>query len=98
MDNDIYFVLASTFAVIVNGRRVALRRVGQHLGEMAIVDPVVRRSATVIVSEASLVAQLSEAGVSLPIDILMLLRPIAEAQDSGSIRSTIVPGDPTVAN
>jgi CRP/FNR family transcriptional regulator, cyclic AMP receptor protein len=61
VDNDIYFVLAGTFAVIVNGRRVALRRVGQHLGEMAIVDPVARRSATVIASEASLVAQLSEA-------------------------------------
>lgn len=39
VDNDIYFVLAGAFAVIVNGRRVALRRAGQHLGEMAIVDP-----------------------------------------------------------
>lgn len=61
VDNDIYFVLAGAFAVIVNGRRVALRRGGQHLGEMAIVDPAARRSATVIASEASLVAQLSEA-------------------------------------
>lgn len=61
VDNDIYFVLAGAFAVIVNGRRVAIRRTGQHLGEMAIVDPAARRSATVIASEPSVVAQLSEA-------------------------------------
>jgi CRP/FNR family cyclic AMP-dependent transcriptional regulator len=61
VDNDIYFVLAGAFAVIVNGRRVAIRRTGQHLGEMAIVDPAARRSATVIASEPSVVAQMSEA-------------------------------------
>jgi predicted nucleotide-binding protein len=60
VDNDLYFVLAGAFAVIVNGRRVAIRRAGQHLGEMAIVDPAARRSATVITSEVSLVARISE--------------------------------------
>jgi CRP/FNR family transcriptional regulator, cyclic AMP receptor protein len=61
VDNDIYFVLAGAFAVIVNGRRVAIRRAGQHLGEMAIVDAAARRSATVLASESSVVAQMSEA-------------------------------------
>jgi len=59
-DNDMYFVLAGAFAVIVNGRRVAMRRTGQHLGEMAIVDAAARRSATVLASEHSIVAQISE--------------------------------------
>jgi CRP/FNR family transcriptional regulator, cyclic AMP receptor protein len=59
-DNDIYFVLAGAFAVIVNGRRVAVRRAGQHLGEMAIIDPAARRSATVIASEPSVVARMNE--------------------------------------
>lgn len=61
VDNDLYFVLSGAFAVIVNGRRVAIRRAGEHLGEMAIVDPAARRSATVIASEVSVVARINEA-------------------------------------
>ena len=61
VDNDLYFVLAGNFRVFVNGREVATRRLGQHLGEMAIIDPTARRSATVIASEASLVAHITEA-------------------------------------
>jgi CRP/FNR family transcriptional regulator, cyclic AMP receptor protein len=60
VDNDIYFVLSGAFGVIVNGRRVATRRVSQHLGEMAIVDPAARRSATVIALEPSMVAHMTE--------------------------------------
>jgi len=61
VDNEFYFIVSGGFAVIVNGRRVAMRRAGQHLGEMAIVDPAARRSATVIATEPSVVAQMSEA-------------------------------------
>src|ERR1700733_7243795 len=38
-DNDIYFILAGTFDVVVNGRRVAGRSAGDHVGEMAAVQP-----------------------------------------------------------
>ena len=59
-DNDIFFVLSGRFRVFVNGREVASRYAGEHLGEMAIVDPSLRRTATVIASEQSVVAQLDE--------------------------------------
>lgn len=59
-DTDVYFVLSGGFRVFVNGREVATRKAGQHLGEMAVIDPGSRRTATVIASEKSVVAKLSE--------------------------------------
>ena len=38
-DNDICFILAGRVAIKVHNREVAVRTVGQHIGEMAIVDP-----------------------------------------------------------
>ena len=38
-DNDIYFILAGTFDVVVSGRRVAGRNAGDHVGEMAAACP-----------------------------------------------------------
>jgi CRP/FNR family transcriptional regulator, cyclic AMP receptor protein len=57
-DNEIYFILAGTFAVVVNGRRVAGRGAGDHVGEMAV-QPAQRRSATVTALEEAIVAKLS---------------------------------------
>ncbi|MGC4089433.1 MAG: cyclic nucleotide-binding domain-containing protein [Polyangiaceae bacterium] len=57
-DNEIYFVLSGRFRVYVNGREVAERGVGQHLGEMAIIDPSSQRTATVAASAQSVVAKL----------------------------------------
>lgn len=57
-DDDLFFVLCGAFRVIVNGREVAERAVGQHIGEMAIVDPSSRRTATVLASAPSVVARL----------------------------------------
>jgi CRP/FNR family transcriptional regulator, cyclic AMP receptor protein len=59
-DNDIYFILAGTFDVVVNGRRIAGRGPGDHVGEMAAVQPAQRRSATVIAVEEGIVAKLTE--------------------------------------
>lgn len=59
-DNDLFFILSGIFRVFVNGREVALRREGQHLGEMAIIDPSSRRTASVIASKQGLVAKISE--------------------------------------
>jgi len=60
-DNDIYFVIAGSFEVIVNGRCVAARGPGDTVGEMAAIEPTQLRSATVVASEGSIVAKLSEA-------------------------------------
>jgi CRP/FNR family cyclic AMP-dependent transcriptional regulator len=58
-DNDIYFILAGTFDVVVSGRRVAGRSAGDHVGEMAAVQPAQKRSATVTALEDAIVAKLS---------------------------------------
>lgn len=59
-DNDLFFVLSGMLDVIVNGRRVAKRVFGDHVGEMAAVQPSQKRAASVIAAEDSIVAQLSE--------------------------------------
>ena len=59
-DNDIYFILAGTFDVVVNGRRVAGRGAGDRVGEMAAVQPAQRRSATVTALEDAIVAKVSQ--------------------------------------
>jgi CRP-like cAMP-binding protein len=63
-DNDIYFILAGTFDVVVNGRRVASRGAGDHVGEMAAVQPAQKRSATVTALEDAIVVKLSEGAFS----------------------------------
>ena len=60
VDDDIYFILAGRLAVVVNGREVAIRQSGQHVGEMALIDPSARRSASVVAIEQTVVAKISE--------------------------------------
>ena len=62
--NDLYLVVAGSFDVVVNGRRIARRYAGDHVGEMAAVQPILRRSATVTATEDSVVVKLSEAQLS----------------------------------
>ncbi|MDP2123926.1 MAG: nucleotide-binding protein [Parvibaculum sp.] len=45
-DNDIYFLIVGTVAIIVNGANVAVRKAGQTVGEMAAIEPSLPRSAT----------------------------------------------------
>ena len=59
-DNDIYFILAGRLSIVVNGREVAIRESGQHVGEMALIDPSARRSASAIAIEQIVVAKISE--------------------------------------
>jgi predicted nucleotide-binding protein len=59
-DNELFVILSGSFNILVNGRQVATRRVGAHLGEMALVDPTARRSASAIAAEHSLVLKCSE--------------------------------------
>lgn len=61
VDNDIYFILAGRLSIVVNGREVAIRKSGEHVGEMALIDPSARRSASVVAIEQTVVAKISEA-------------------------------------
>ncbi|ABR91553.1 Uncharacterized conserved protein [Janthinobacterium sp. Marseille] len=63
-DNDVYFVLTGLFNIMVNGKLVQRRGPTDTVGEMAAVEPTLRRSATVIAAEDSVVAKLSETDLS----------------------------------
>lgn len=63
-DDDMAFVLAGSVVVVVRGRSIAVRRAGQHVGEMALLDPAARRSASVIAAEDSVVARISESDMT----------------------------------
>lgn len=63
-DNDLFLIVAGTFEIEVNGRDVALRGRGDHVGEMALIEPTQRRSASVIATEDALVGKLSHDIVS----------------------------------
>jgi predicted nucleotide-binding protein len=63
-DTDIYLVLSGKVSVRVNGREVAVRATGAHVGEMALIDPTAPRSASVIAIEQTVLARLSEANFS----------------------------------
>lgn len=56
-DNDLYLIVAGSFRIVINGRDVASRGRGDHVGEMVILEPSQRRSADVVASEPGLVAK-----------------------------------------
>ncbi|MBY5721892.1 cyclic nucleotide-binding domain-containing protein [Rhizobium leguminosarum] len=58
--NDIYFVLAGTVQIVVNGHQVAVRGPGDSVGEMAAIQPTQKRSATVVAQTSIVVAKLTE--------------------------------------
>jgi len=62
--NEVYFIIAGTCNVLVNGRRMAIRAAGDHVGEMAAVQPTQARSATVVANELMVVFKVSEARFS----------------------------------
>jgi CRP-like cAMP-binding protein/tRNA A-37 threonylcarbamoyl transferase component Bud32 len=70
-DNDLYFVLAGRVTVLVGGIEIGTRDAGQHVGEVALLDPKAPRSATVVAREPTVVAKIterdfSEVGASAP--------------------------------
>jgi CRP/FNR family transcriptional regulator, cyclic AMP receptor protein len=52
--------LSGKCSVLVNGRVVASRSAGEHVGEMALVDPEAQRSASVTAVTDSVVAGITE--------------------------------------
>jgi predicted nucleotide-binding protein len=59
-DNHVYFIFAGAFDIVVNGKVMGKRSPGNQVGEMAAVEPTQKRSASVIASEESVVAKLTE--------------------------------------
>ena len=59
-DNDLYFIISGSVDIVVNGRAINRRHAGQHVGEMALIDPKARRSATVIAAEETIAAKIAE--------------------------------------
>jgi len=59
-DNRLAFILRGRVDIFVKGQKVAQRLAGQHVGEMSVIDPKARRSATVIAVEDTEVAWVQE--------------------------------------
>lgn len=60
VDNDVFFILVGSIRVFVNGREVAQRSAGTHVGEMAMIDTSLTRTATTVATEQTVTAKLSE--------------------------------------
>lgn len=52
-DNDLYIILSGSFSIHINGRLQTTRRVGQHVGEIALIDPTARRTGSVVAGAQS---------------------------------------------
>jgi CRP/FNR family cyclic AMP-dependent transcriptional regulator len=59
-DTDVYLIVAGSFDVEVNKKKLARRFPGDHVGEMVVLSPIQKRSATVIASEDSVVLKITE--------------------------------------
>ena len=71
--NDIYFILSGIVSIRVHGREIAVRTSGQHVGEMTILDPGQRRSASAVAEDEVVVARVDAATFSKIADSLPLL-------------------------
>jgi CRP/FNR family transcriptional regulator, cyclic AMP receptor protein len=59
-DNHMVLIVAGSVRVEVEERQLAVRRSGQHIGEMALIDVTATRAATVTTREPSIVGVISE--------------------------------------
>ena len=59
-DKVIYFLLEGEVDILVNGRGIARRTAPDHVGEMAVVDPISKRSATVVTLEPCVLLRIEE--------------------------------------
>ena len=63
-DTDLVLILKGNVSVAIDGHVVARKRAGQYVGEMAVVDPRRRRSASVTTISDSVVGRIAEADFS----------------------------------
>ena len=67
-DNELYLILAGCVSIRIHGREVNKRHAGQHVGEMALIDPQAPRSASVIATEQTVVARITEPAFTILAD------------------------------
>lgn len=60
-DNDVFFVIAGSFELIVNNTVINVRNPGDHVGEMSAFAPHIPRSATLMAKSSSLVLKVPAA-------------------------------------
>jgi CRP-like cAMP-binding protein len=60
-DNHLAFILSGLVEVRIKDRRITTRQAGQHVGEMSVIDPAARRSASIIALKPTVVAWVEEA-------------------------------------
>ncbi len=58
-DDDVFFIISGSVAIVVKGTHVQTRVAGQHVGEMAAIEPTQKRSATVIAQDSLVVLKLT---------------------------------------
>jgi CRP/FNR family cyclic AMP-dependent transcriptional regulator len=61
---DLFLILHGEFSVAIGGHIVARKKAGEHVGEMAVVDPHASRSASVTALSDSVVARIAESDFS----------------------------------
>ena len=59
-DNGLAFIISGRVHISVKGTKVAERGHGQHIGEMSLVDPSARRSATATAAEPTVISWVTE--------------------------------------
>ena len=60
-DNDLFLIFEGEFHVLVDGAVVARRGAGDHVGEVAAIQPELKRTATVVAKSDAVVGKLTEA-------------------------------------
>jgi CRP/FNR family cyclic AMP-dependent transcriptional regulator len=60
-DNDIYLLLSGLVSIVIKGNEYTTRNAGQHVGEMAAIEPTLKRSADVVATDTVVALKLSSA-------------------------------------
>src|ERR1700687_4260831 len=58
-DNDIYLLVAGSVSIVIKGNEYTTRKAGQHVGEMAAIEPSQKRSADVVAHDTVVALKLS---------------------------------------
>lgn len=59
-ETDVFFIVAGSADVVVNGKTIAVRLAGELVGEMAAIEPAQLRSATLVAREPGVLLKVSE--------------------------------------
>lgn len=60
-DDEVYLLIAGAVGVVVNGNNIGIRKAGQHVGEMAAIEPAQKRSADVVANETVVTLRVTSA-------------------------------------